>query len=521
MSTKIRIGSRGSDLALWQAKFFREQLELIDVASEIIIIQTKGDKIQHLSFDKIEGKGFFTKEIEDALLRKDIDIAIHSHKDLETQNPPGLTVAGVSYREDPSELLLIRKEALDFSQVLNFKQGAVIGTSSARRKGQILSMRPDIRIEDIRGNVPTRINKLRSGKFDAILLAFAGVHRLQINTDDLHVEKLDPRFFIPAPAQGVLAFQCREEDHRTIDFVKQLHHPDVAHGIAIERGILAGFGGGCHIPIGVYAEPQVGGFKVWATYGKEWEQFPARVQFDAVDKDSALKTFDRIKDGALPGRVFISRASSSSDFFHRACNAAGLEVTATSLIDIVPQHFEADPGHYDWVVFSSSNGVRTFFETVSENEWANKRYAAAGESTASTLASHGIQASFIGTSSDMQLVAKDLARAIGPKNALFPSSDRSIGSLAEQLDPGQYTVVTVYKTERVERKVNPQDAYVFTSPSNVESFHQAGNAIAADAHVVAIGPSTSSALREYNVSHVTASIPSEPELFALLAKQNG
>ncbi|MEQ9188573.1 MAG: hydroxymethylbilane synthase [Cryomorphaceae bacterium] len=521
MSTKIRIGSRGSDLALWQAKFFREQLELIDVASEIIIIQTKGDKIQHLSFDKIEGKGFFTKEIEDSLLRNEIDIAIHSHKDLETQNPPGLTVAGVSYREDPSELLLIRKEALDFSQVLNFKKGAVIGTSSARRKGQILSMRPDIRIEDIRGNVPTRINKLRSGKFDAILLAYAGVHRLQINTEDLHVEKLDPRFFIPAPAQGVLAFQCREEDHRTIDLVQQLHHSDVAEGVAIERGILAGFGGGCHIPIGVYAERHIGGFKVWATYGKEWERFPARVQFDALDKDSALKTFDRIKEGALPPRVFISRTLSPGNFFFRACKEVGLEVTATSLIEILPQHFEADPDHFDWVVFSSSNGVRTFFETVSKSNWTNKQFAAAGESTANALASYGIKASFVGSGSDMQRIAKELARAIGTQNALFPSSDRSIGSLAERLDPGQCTVITSYKTKPVEQKVNPHDAYVFTSPSNVESFHKAGNSIPADAHVVAIGPSTSAALHEYDIAHVTASIPSEPELFALLAKQNG
>ncbi|MDP4935495.1 MAG: hydroxymethylbilane synthase, partial [Salibacteraceae bacterium] len=281
MNRVVKIGSRGSDLALWQANFFQGQLDSIGVDSEIIIIKTKGDRIQHLSFDKIKGKGFFTKEIEEQLLNGDIDIAIHSHKDLETQSPEGLTIAGVSYRENPAELLLTRKECVDLSLPLQFKENAIIGTSSARRKAQVTALRPDITIKDIRGNVPTRIDKLRSGDFDAILLAAAGVSRLNLNVSDLHVQTLDTTLFIPAPAQGVLAYQTRDSDQELIDVLQELHHQDVKNAIDIERGILSGFGGGCHIPIGVHATPNGDSFTVRATFAREWEQFSKRVRFEA------------------------------------------------------------------------------------------------------------------------------------------------------------------------------------------------------------------------------------------------
>lgn len=169
MSKTIVIGSRGSDLALWQANYVQAELSKVGVKSEIKIITTKGDKIQHLSFDKIEGKGFFTKELEEALLAKDIDLAVHSHKDLETEQPEGLTIAAVSYREDPADILLIKKEAVDTTQRFNLKQNAIVGTSSARRKAQMLFHRNDISLEDLRGNVPTRVAKLQAGNYDAIL----------------------------------------------------------------------------------------------------------------------------------------------------------------------------------------------------------------------------------------------------------------------------------------------------------------------------------------------------------------
>lgn len=254
MSTKthIRIGTRGSDLALWQAHFVKAQLEAVNCTVELKIIITQGDRIQDLSFDKLEGKGFFTKEIENALLNNEVDLAVHSHKDLETSQPEGLCIAAVSYREDPSELLLMNPAAQDPAQLWGLRFGATIGTSSARRKAIIKALRPDLKIEELRGNVPTRIDKLRQGNYDAILLANAGVSRLQLNLSDLQTVVLDPTSFVPAPAQGVLGLQTRQNDLSTIEVLKKLHHPDVANVIELERGVLKAMDGGCQLPLGVY-----------------------------------------------------------------------------------------------------------------------------------------------------------------------------------------------------------------------------------------------------------------------------
>jgi hydroxymethylbilane synthase len=265
---KIVIGSRGSDLALWQANHVRKQLEDLGHEIEIKVIVTQGDAIQHLSFDKLEGKGFFTKEIETALLEGTIDFAVHSHKDLETNPPKGLMIAAVSEREDPSELLLINKSKVDLTQEWNLIEKGIIGTSSARRKSQVIRFRPDLEIKDLRGNVPTRIQKLRDGNYDAILLAKAGVDRLQLDLSDFHVEVLDPTVVIPAPAQGVLALQIRESDTELFNILQQINHPEVAQRIGVERKVLNLLEGGCQLPLGVYCETES---KVYVSHAKNWE----------------------------------------------------------------------------------------------------------------------------------------------------------------------------------------------------------------------------------------------------------
>ena len=288
---KITIGSRGSDLALWQAYHVRDRLTELGAEVEIKIIKTQGDRIQHLSFDKMEGKGFFTKEIEAALLEGEIDLAVHSHKDLETTSPQGLVIAAVSEREDPSELILVRKESVDVNLALDFKKGAVVGTSSARRKSQLLSIRPDIEIKDLRGNVPTRINKLRNGDYDAIMAAYAGVARLELNLDDLHVLKPNPREFIPAPAQGVLGLQVRASDQGIFDFVHQLNSKEIENRIAIERKVLRLFNGGCQLPLGVYCELNQDGYKVWSAMAEAWN---APVHRDYIESKSGEDLADEI-----------------------------------------------------------------------------------------------------------------------------------------------------------------------------------------------------------------------------------
>jgi hydroxymethylbilane synthase len=265
---KITIGSRGSDLALWQANHVKNQLEKMGCEVEIKVIVTQGDSIQHLSFDKMEGKGFFTKEIEAALIEKEIDLAVHSHKDLETISPTGLIIAAVSEREDPSELLLISKNKVNDSKVWSLQENAIIGTSSARRKSQILSFRNDLRIKDLRGNVPTRIQKLREGQYDAIMMAKAGVDRLQIDISEFHVLVLDPKEFIPAPAQGVLGLQIRESDAELTKILAHINNTEVQKKIAIERKVMNLMNGGCQLPLGVYCDDE---FNVFVAHAEVWE----------------------------------------------------------------------------------------------------------------------------------------------------------------------------------------------------------------------------------------------------------
>lgn len=278
----LTIGTRGSKLALWQANFTQAQLKAAGIASELKVIKTRGDKIQHLSFDKIEGKGFFTKEIEEELLAGNIDLAVHSMKDLPTTAPEGLVITAVSYRENPADWLLIHPDALAPEQVLQFKANAIIGTSSARRKSQIRNIRTDITIKDIRGNVPTRIEKLRKGDFDAILLAAAGIERLKLDLSDLTVVPLHPREFVPAPAQGVLAFQTKADDLDTRRALKTLHHPEVAELTNIERTVLKLFDGGCQLPLGVYCEKDTtGNYHIWAAKANAWDGVLKRVNLSS------------------------------------------------------------------------------------------------------------------------------------------------------------------------------------------------------------------------------------------------
>ena len=265
----IKIGTRGSDLALWQANFVKNKLQKLGCEVEIHIIKTQGDKIQHLSFDKLEGKGFFTKEIEDALLDKSIDLAVHSHKDLETNQPDGLEIVAVSDRENPSDMLLIKNNAYDPTKQLALKENATVGTSSARRKAILSAFRSDLKIKDLRGNVPTRIDKLREEDYDAIVIANAGVSRLKIDLSEFQVEILKPQDFVPAPAQGVLGLQTRSEDEETKKYVSKINNPDVKSIVNIERSVLNKLDGGCQLPLGVYAEKIRGKYEVWATLGQE------------------------------------------------------------------------------------------------------------------------------------------------------------------------------------------------------------------------------------------------------------
>ena len=283
MNPKLRIGTRGSKLAMWQAHFTQEKLSAIGIESELIIIKTTGDQIQHLSFDKMEGKGFFTKEIEDALLRGEIDLAVHSMKDLPSNAPEGLVISAVSYREDPSDILLINKNIADNGKVLQLPEKAKVGTSSSRRKGQLLDIRPDLQLVDIRGNVPTRIQKLEQGDFDAIILASAGLARLDIDTTSFNVIRFDPTEIVPAPAQGVLAWQTMANDIQTRKILMGIHQNEVSDVTNVERKVLNLMNGGCQMPLGVYCyKDKFGNYHVHAAYSTSFDLPITRVSISSA-----------------------------------------------------------------------------------------------------------------------------------------------------------------------------------------------------------------------------------------------
>lgn len=301
--SQIIIGTRGSKLALWQAHHIEAKLANYGYQVEIKIIKTQGDLIQHLSFDKMEGKGFFTKEIEKELLNETIDLAVHSFKDLETNFPEGLTIGAVTDRANPRDALLIRKDQMETSQKWEVKKGAHVGTSSARRKIQLLKYRPDISIDDIRGNVPTRIQKLRDGNFDAIVLAKAGLDRLELDVSDLHIHVFDPNEFIPAPAQGALALQIRENDQRMQAIAAKLHREDIATATYIERKVLNLFKGGCQMPLGSYCTMTAPGqYELRAVMAESIGHKPVDICLSGNSPDDlARRAVEALKSKALEG----------------------------------------------------------------------------------------------------------------------------------------------------------------------------------------------------------------------------
>jgi len=266
--TNLVIGSRGSDLALYQANFIRDILvQEYKCNVQIKIIKTSGDKIDNLSFDKMEGKGFFTKELEEALLASEIDLAVHSLKDLMTTQPEGLKLGAAGYRADRREMLLIRPDAREGDGVIPVRDGGVLGTSSNRRKCQVAHFNRSLKIADLRGNVPTRVQKLRDGKYDAILAAAAGINRLELDLSDLEVVLLDAGQFLPAPAQGILGIQIREDDTMVEEVISKLGSPEAMTEANLERGLLKRFDSGCSLPLGVWSTRDEGGFKLKAVLG--------------------------------------------------------------------------------------------------------------------------------------------------------------------------------------------------------------------------------------------------------------
>jgi hydroxymethylbilane synthase len=282
---KLRIGSRGSQLALWQAEHIAGLLRAEGHSVEIDIIKTTGDRLQDVAFVQVGSKGMFTKEIEEALAEGRIDLAVHSLKDLPTALPEPFLLAATPPRADSRDAFV----SISHASLAALPPGARVGTSSERRRAQLRALRPDIDVVEFRGNVDTRLRKLSEGQVDAILLAAAGLERL--GKTDWVRERLDPAEFCPAAGQGALAIETRKGDRATIDAVSFLDDGDTRLAVTAERAALEALGGGCQVPIGVHCRP----FFPDAAGEAAWEIF-------AVVADIDTRAVVRIQHRSVAGR---------------------------------------------------------------------------------------------------------------------------------------------------------------------------------------------------------------------------
>ncbi len=247
---KVIVGSRGSQLALWQANWVKNRLATAGFEVEIRIIKTTGDKLQHVPLAQSGTKGLFIKEIEEALAASDVDLAVHSMKDLPTERPSGLVVAAVPEREDARDVLISR----DGKRFTELPAGARVGTSSVRRQSQLRKLRCNLELVPMRGNLDTRLKKLERGECDALVLAAAGIHRLGLRGRITEYFALDQ--MCPAVGQGALALEIRQADERIERAVKPLDHTPTHQAVRAERALLRHLGGGCQVPIAAHATPE-------------------------------------------------------------------------------------------------------------------------------------------------------------------------------------------------------------------------------------------------------------------------
>jgi hydroxymethylbilane synthase len=275
---KLRIGSRGSQLALWQANHIAELLLGQGHSIEIEIIKTTGDRLQEVTFAEVGSKGMFTKEIEEALAAGRVDLAVHSLKDLPTELPEAFALAATPRRVDPRDAFV----SVKYGSLAELPRGARVGTSSQRRRAQLMALRPDVEAQEFRGNVDTRLRKLEEGQVDAILLAAAGLERL--GKTEWVRERMEPKDFCPAAGQGALGIETRKDDKATMKAIAFLDDAETRFAVTVERAALAALGGGCQVPIGIYCRPSM----ERSVEGERWVEIFAVVADPKTGKEARV-----------------------------------------------------------------------------------------------------------------------------------------------------------------------------------------------------------------------------------------
>lgn len=505
---KLRIGTRGSELALWQSNRIKHRIEHeLKTEAEIIIFKTQGDQIQNVPLSQLEGKGFFTKELEDALLDNKIDLAVHSLKDLPTTLPAGLKIAAIPERHFSQDRLLIRKGFRDDSQPFFLKKNSVLGTSSNRRIDQAKNLQPDLQITMLRGNVPTRVQKLRNGKYDAIILAAAGLDRLLLDLSEFDTIDLDQNLFVSAPGQGALAIEIRNNDPKVDDVISRLSDPNVELFVRQERRFLQLTEGGCHASVGAYSFAKLNRFYL-TTYWHNGDvhnkitissKEPNRLaekshQLHLSLHEKKTETIWLVRDNNHVNELSDILTSSGKTII---CQAA---IKTTSIIDDgLAAEIKGNLENANWIFFTSSNGVRSFFEKIKSIP-ASIKIASIGVQTDETLKLFGHVSSLLASDGNSDSLAEDFLK-------LYPASKQSVlyltttsadNNLVSLLKASGHSVVrhNIYKTELCEFNellFNGKniDKVVVYSSSAVEPVMQYLKKINQHPKWVSIGPKTS------------------------------
>ena len=540
---RIRLGTRASRLALWQARKVADLLEARGVDCDIVTIETRGDDITDRPLPEIGGDGVFTERIESSLRASAIDIAVHSLKDLPVQDPDELCVGAILGREEVRDVLVSRTGA----GLAALPPGAVIGSSSTRRQAQVLSLRPDLVVRPIRGNVETRIRKVESGEYDATLLAGAGVLRLGLAGKIS--EWLEISSILPAPGQGAIAVQCRSADRDTRAVLAGIDESSLRAETDAERGFLRALGGGCSAPVGAFAQLQgerlrlrgrISSLDGRTSVDVESEGGDARALVSELAaralREGAAELISAASDRAavsapagmpLHGRrILVTRAREQADELCRKIASAGGVPIAVPMIRITSLDDTAELDNavgtlsiYDWIVFASANGAESFAKRLRAvlpgTSWAPDfpRVAVVGPGTRAALEGFGIPTDFMPSVHTGISLAKELHAAfsdgLSGARLLLPRAVDGREEAAAYLRSQGVSVdeVPAYRTDRCEPSpgdlamLGPGvDAVLFTSGSAVSSWcsqPQAGPLAAAanGAAVACIGPSTAATAR--------------------------
>ena len=507
--TRVVIGSRGSELALTQSNYIAERLRAVEpgLVVEVRIISTKGDRITDVPLSQVGGKGLFTKELEVALLAGEIDLAVHSLKDLPTELPGGLTVGAIPEREHPADALI----SASGLGLMDLPHGATVGTSSTRRQVQLKALRPDLVLVDLRGNVPTRLKKLETEGLDAIILAAAGLNRLGLSA---HItELLAPEVMLSAVGQGALGIEIREDDETMKALLARIHHGVTAAVATAERALLSAMGGGCQVPLGALAEVEGDALHLRACAcspdGTQVVRAARRGPIDAPEMLGRAVAQMLIEGGAsaflrqvsldalkpkqpLAGKtVVVTRSESQGSVLSDELSALGAKVIEFPTIAIRrAESIGAVPTAdvVDWMVFTSANGVEHFAGAVNDQDGAFSDYrgvdcCAIGPATAAALRSQGIPVTLTPEKYIAESILEAFARlegGVAGRRFLMPRGNLARPELPEALRAagGEVLEYVVYETtmpvvaaETVAAMLAAKpDMVVFTSSSTARNF---------------------------------------------------